>query len=313
MRILVTGAAGFIGSHVAEHFAAQGHAVRGLDALTDHYDPSIKRDNLAGLKATGVDVLRVDLADDPLTPVLRDVEAVYHLAAQPGLSSQTPHRVFVRNNVRATKRLVSAMDDHPTAKVFVFASSSSVYGVEANTPEEASLSPVSDYGKTKKRAEQVVRRHARRAQWDACILRLFSVYGPRERPDKLIPTAIRCARTGQPFPLYEGSEHHRRSFTYVDDVVEGFTAVLDRFSRCAGETINLGMPRSVSTLHVLKVVADAVGRPLCIRRESARSGDQRCTRARIEKARRLLGCSPATPLRDGIATEVAWMDRERIG
>lgn len=313
MRILVTGAAGFIGSHVAEHLAAQGHVVRGLDALTDHYDPSIKRDNLAGLKAKGVDVLRVDLADDPLTPVLRDVEAVYHLAAQPGLSSQTPSRVFVRNNVRATKRLVRAMDDHPTASALVFVSSSSVYGIEATTTEAAALAPVSDYGRTKKHAEQIVRRRARRAQWDACILRLFSVYGPRERPDKLIPTAIRCARSGQPFPLFDGSEHHRRSFTYIDDVVEGLATVLDRFSRCAGEAINLGMPRSVSTLHVLKRVADAVGRPLCIRREPARSGDQRCTRARIEKARRLLGFSPSTSLQDGIATEVAWMERERIG
>lgn len=313
MRILVTGVAGFIGSHVAEHLATQGHAVRGLDAVTEYYDPSIKRSNLAGLKAKGIDLLRVDLAEDPLTPVLQDIEAIYHLAAQPGLSSQTPQRAFVRNNVRATKRLVSALDDHPTAKAFVFASSSSVYGVKANTTEEASLSPVSVYGQTKKQAEQIVRHHARRAQWDACILRLFSVYGPRERPDKLIPTAIRCARTRRPFPLYEGSERHRRSFTYVDDVVEGMTATLDRFSRCAGETINLGRPTSPSTLQVLRRVADVAGGPLCIRREPARPGDQRCTRARIEKARRLLGVSPTTSLEDGIATEVAWMERERIG
>jgi len=313
MRILVTGAAGFIGSHLAEHLALRGHTIRGLDALTDHYDPSIKRANCALLKEKGVELRQIDLAVDPLPPVLQDVEAVYHLAAQPGLSAETSRCTFVRNNVRATRRLVSALEGHPTAKAFVFVSSSSVYGAEATGTEEAPLAPVSDYGCTKKRAEEIVREHARRAPWDACVLRLFSVYGPRERPAKLIPKALRCARTGRPFPLYKGSEHHRRSFTYVGDVVSGMEAVLDRFARCAGETINLGRPRSVSTAQVLRMVGDAAGRPLCIRREPARPGDQQCTRARIEKARRLLRFSPSTPLRDGIAAEAAWIERVGIG
>jgi len=158
-----------------------------------------------------------------------------------------------------------------------------------------------------------VRAQARREPWDACILRLFSVYGPRERSDKLIPKAIRCARTGTPFPLYEGSEAHRRSFTYVGDAVAGMTAALTHWPHCAGETINLGTPTTVSTLEVLDAVAEMVGRRLCIRRAPARPGDQRRTRAHIDKARRLLDFDPATPLRAGLAAEADWMRRMRSG
>lgn len=311
MEILVTGAAGFIGSHLAERLVQEGHTVRGLDCLTKYYDRSLKGANLSRLEALGVDVWQRDLAEDPLTDVVDGVEAIYHLAAQPGLSAQTPRSAFVRNNVRATERLLTAAADHPSLEAFVFTSSSSVYGADATGAEDAPLSPISTYGRTKCRAEQILRSHERHAEWAACIVRLFSVYGPRERPDKLFHKAIRCVRTGRPFPLYEGSGAHRRSFTYVDDAVDGLVAVLNRFRRCAGETINLGSPRAVSTRRALDVVTDVAERPLRIERAPARVGDQRHTRADIRKARRLLGVSPNTSLRAGVAAEMAWMEDAR--
>ena len=313
MRILVTGAAGFIGSHLAEALADRGHTVVGLDCLTGYYDRSQKRANRDRLAARGIETLALDLAKDPLGSAFAGIEAVYHLAAQPGLSLDTDRQAFVRNNVRATERLLDALLGHPTLEAFLFASSSSVYGAEATGAEDAPLSPTSVYGRTKRRAEEVVQKRAAKASWGACILRLFSVYGPRERPDKLIPKAIRCARAGAAFPLYGGSEAHRRSFTYVGDAVAGMVAALDRFPRCAGETINLGVPTAVSTLHVLETVAEVVGQRLCIRREPARPGDQQCTRARIGKARRLLDFAPTMSLREGLAATVEWMSEAQAG
>lgn len=307
MHVLVTGSAGFIGSHLAERLAAAGHAVTGVDALTPYYDRAAKRRNERALQERGVETLRLDLATDPLGPALTGVDAVCHLAAQPGLAPAMSPEVFRRNNVRATRRLTAALQRHPRLRAFVHVSSSSVYGADATAPEDSPLAPVSDYGRTKLQAERVVAAASTAAAWDACTVRLFSVYGPRERPDKLVHKAARCALTGEAFPLHRGSERHMRSYTYVGDAVRGIVQALRRFGRCAGETLNLGAPESASTAQVLDLVAGAVGRPLCIQRVPARAGDQRRTQARVEKARRLLGTVPSTPLREGIAAEVAWV------
>jgi len=295
MHILVTGAAGFIGSHLAERL------------LADYYDPARKRTRLRRLQEKGATTWTLDLATDALAPALHGVEAVYHLAAQPGLSANTPRSAFTRNNVRATERLLAALNNAPALRAFFYVSSSSVYGADATGREHTPPAPISAYGRTKLRAERAVRATADQASWDACVLRLFSVYGPRERPDKLIHKALRCARTGQAFPLYDGSEDHRRSFTYVGDVVNGLTAALRHFDHCRSETINLGAPTTASTQHVLDLVAEAVGRPLCIERVPPRAGDQRRTCAQIQKARRLLDFAPDTSLRDGIAAEADWL------
>ena len=313
MRILVTGAAGFIGSHLAERLLADGHSVVVLDALTDYYDPARKRARLRRLEKKGATVWTLDLATDALGPALHGVEAVYHLAAQPGLSADTPRSAFWRNNVRATERLLDALADQSSLRAFLQISSSSVYGADATGREHTSPTPISAYGRTKLRAERTVGAAASQAPWDACVLRLFSVYGPRERPDKLIHKALRCAQTGKAFPLYDGSEEHRRSFTYVEDAVDGLTAALRHFDRCQNETINLGAPTTASTQRVLDLVAAVVERPLCIDRVPPREGDQRRTCAQIQKARRLLNFSPDTSLRDGIAAEADWLARVPAG
>lgn len=307
MHIAVTGAAGFIGSHAAERLALDGHRVTGVDCFAPYYDLEQKRDNTSRLAELGIPVRKVDLATDPLAEVLAGVDGVVHLAAQPGLSPATERRAFVRNNVTATKRLVRAMEREPSVRVLVHASSSSVYGADATVPEDGPLHPASIYGRTKLASERIVRAASAEATWDACVVRLFSVYGPRERPEKLIPKAIRCALTGTAFPLFRSSERHRRSYTYVADAVDGLVAALHRIDRCAGHAVNVGTPTSVSTLDVLRCVAEVTGRPLCIDRVPPREGDQQRTEACIDKARRLLGVEPSTPLREGIAAEARWM------
>jgi len=206
MRILVTGAAGLIGSHLAERLASRGHSVVGVDCLTGYYDRSLKQSNFDRLSDKGVETRCIDLAEGDLRPALRGVKAVYHLAAQPGLSPKTLQSAFVRNNVRATEHLLPAASGHPRLEAFFFASTSSVYGAGATGQEGAPLSPTSTYGRTKLQAERTVRAFARGEPWHACILRLFSVYGPRERPDKLIHKALRCARTARPSPCTKGAK-----------------------------------------------------------------------------------------------------------
>lgn len=307
MQVVVTGAAGFIGSHLAERLARDGHHVVGIDNFAPFYDRSQKRRNAERLANLGITIHAADLVTDPLAPILSDVDALFHLAAQPGLSPSTTPEAFTRNNVRATERVVAHLDDHPTLRAFVYASSSSVYGADATVAEDGPLAPTSIYGETKLEGERIIDAASDHASWDACTLRLFSVYGPRERPDKLIPKAARCAIKCEPFPLFRGSEHHRRSFTYVGDAVDGLVAALDRFDQCAGETINVGTPRSVSTMEVLRCITDVVGRRLCIDRLPPREGDQQRTEARIDRARRLLDFEPRTSLLEGIRAEVDWI------
>lgn len=313
MNILVTGAAGFIGSHLAERLASLGHSVRGLDCLTDFYTRALKQLNVRDLEEQGVEVLGLDLAVDDLRSALRGVEVVYHLAALPGLSASTPFEVYARNNITATYRLIEAARESPSLRGFLNISTSSVYGTYATGPEISEPKPTSYYGVTKLAAEQLVLSYQRTFGFPACSLRLFSVYGPRERPEKLYSKLIRAILEDRDFPLYEGSEHHVRSYTYVADVVDGLVAALDYLERCLGEILNIGTDTTITTGEGIHIVEEIIGRRARIAHTPKRAGDQLQTHANIEKARRLLDYNPATGPREGLARQVEWYRRKVLG
>jgi nucleoside-diphosphate-sugar epimerase len=306
VRILVTGAAGFIGSHLAERLAALGHQVTGLDCLTDFYPRALKERNVQYLREQHVPVLPLDLAVDDLAGAVQNIEVVYHLAAQPGILASATLPTYLRDNVTATHRLLEAVKRSATLHAFVNIATSSVYGADATGDEETAPRPTSYYGVTKLAAEQLALAYQREQGLPACSFRLFSVYGPRERPDKLYPTLIRALLADQPFPLYQGSEQHLRSYTYVGDIVDGLIAPLSMFDRCVGEIFNLGMDTPISTGEGIRIVEDLVGRPAQIARQPRRAGDQTRTEANIAKARRVLGYNPSTTPQAGLAQTVAW-------
>lgn len=311
MKILVTGAAGFIGSHLAERLARDGHHVLGLDCLTDYYARALKTLNVEDIVARGVTFLPLDLAEDDLAEAVRGVDAIYHAAAQPGISATVPFQTYLRNNVTATYRLAQAARQNPALRCFVYISTSSVYGAEATGDETSEPKPTSYYGVTKLAAEQLVLAYNREWGFPACSIRLFSVYGPRERPEKLYPKLIRAILEDRAFPLYEGSEEHWRSYTYVDDSVDGMVAVLDNLERCRGEILNIGSDRAITTGEGIRIVEEIIGEKARIVSRPRRPGDQLRTEAHIEKARRLLSYNPTTTPREGLEKEVAWY-RQRI-
>jgi nucleoside-diphosphate-sugar epimerase len=306
MKILVTGAAGFVGSHLAERLGRLGHTVRGLDCLTDYYALSLKQLNVQDITSQGVEFSALDLAEDDLAPAVDGVDVVVHCAAQPGLSATSTFETYVRNNITATYRLLEAVQSSPTLRGLIYVSTSSVYGAIATGGEETEPRPTSYYGVTKLAAEQLALSYHRTGGVPACSLRLFSVYGPRERPEKLYSKLIRAILEDRAFPLYEGSEHHQRSYTYVGDIINGFAAVLENLDRCAGEIINVGTDATITTGQGIQIVEEIIGKRANIVRVPKRAGDQLKTEANIEKARRLFGYEPMTTPEEGLRAQVDW-------
>jgi UDP-glucuronate 4-epimerase len=313
MNILVTGAAGFIGSHLAERLVDLGHSVSGLDCLTDYYTLALKELNVQQLRARGVAVLPLDLAEDELHAALQKVEVVYHSAAQPGLSATSTFQTYVRNNITATHRLLEAVKGSSSLRAFVFLSTSSVYGAYATGNEQSEPKPTSAYGVTKLAAEQLVLSYQRALGLPACSLRLFSVYGPRERPEKLYAKLIRAIFHDEEFPLYEGSEHHRRSYTFVADAIDGLTAVLDHLDPCRGQILNIGTDASITTGEGIRILEEIIGHKARMIHYPPRPGDQLETRANIDKARRLLAYNPSTAPLDGLRAQVDWYREQILG
>ena len=313
MNILVTGAAGFIGSHLSERLMALGHNVRGLDCLTDFYARPLKDLNAQVVQQKGVTFLPLDLAQDDLSEAVHNVDVVYHSAAQPGISSTVTFQTYTRNNLTATYRLLEAVKHSPTLKGFINLATSSVYGFIATGNEETEPKPTSYYGVTKLAAEQLVLAYERDQGFPACSVRLFSVYGPRERPDKMYPKLIRCILEDRPFPLYDGSEKHLRSYTYIDDIVDGLVAVLHNLDRCIGEIFNIGTDTTITTGEGMTIVEEIIGKKAKIERKPKRSGDQLKTHANIEKARTILEYNPTTLPREGLTKEIAWYQQDILG
>jgi nucleoside-diphosphate-sugar epimerase len=312
MNILVTGAAGFIGSHLAVRLAEEGHRVLGVDSFNGYYDPAIKHANVDEVEAAGAEVQRLDLAADPLTEMMRGVDIVFHAAAQPGISATTSFETYLRNNVVATQRLLEAARRSDSIELFVNVSTSSVYGADASGSETTEPRPTSTYGVTKLAAEQLVMAAARDADFPGCSFRLFSVYGPRERPDKLIPILIRSLLERRPLPLFEGSEHHRRSYTYVEDIIDGLVSVLGQPAACHGQLFNLGNNQDISTGEIIRLTEEIVGREVEVEHKPRRAGDQLRTQADTGKASAILGYTPRVEPREGLRRTVAWFTKRHV-
>jgi UDP-glucuronate 4-epimerase len=306
MKIVITGAAGFIGSHLAERLAAKGHQVSGLDCYTDYYARWLKKLNADDVLAAGVKIEPLDLATADLWESVMDAEVVFHCAAQPGISGQTSYETYVRNNLTATYRLMEAVKNVKSLKCLVNMSTSSIYGTNATDSEDAPPRPTSYYGVTKLAAEQLALAYHREWKVPVCSLRLFSVYGPRERPEKLYPKLIGSIFGDRDFPLYGGSEDHLRGFTYIDDILDGCEAVLNNLDKCVGEIFNIGWDKEARTGDAIAIVEEIIGKKAKLVRTTPRHGDQIRTHANIEKARRVLGYEPRVSLREGLTAEVEW-------
>lgn len=307
MKILVTGASGFIGSHTCERLKSLGHDVIGLDNFNDYYSLELKQLNEKALNDKGVTIVKQDLRDSTFAEVLPDdINYIFHFAAQPGISSSSTFEDYFTNNIIATKNVIDYALTLKDFKLFVNIGTSSIYGLEATFAENVAPKPASHYGVTKLAAEQLVLQKSREKLFDSCSLRLYSVIGPRERPEKMYTKLIACAYNDTEFPLYQGSAVHLRSFTYVDDIVDGIVSVIGNESKVNGEIINLGSEVEHTTQEGIEAVQKVIGKSIKINHVTARAGDQLRTKANIDKAKELLDYNPQTTLLESVKQQVEW-------
>jgi UDP-glucuronate 4-epimerase len=295
VRFLVTGAAGFIGSHLAERLLADGHDVVGLDCFTDYYDPVLKEEN-----ARDLDVRRVDLAADPLD--FTGFDGVFHLAGQPGVRSfGDVFPLYLRHNVLATQRVLEAAA-RDGVKV-AFSSSSSIYGAAERypTPESTPPRPLSPYGITKLSCEHLAFAYAEAFGLDCVVLRYFNAFGPRQRPDMAFTRIASALAEARPFDLF-GDGDQSRGWTYVDDIVAGTIAALERGSG----TYNIGGAIEASMNEAIALLEQIAGRSLDVRRQPAVAGDQRRTAADTTRIRDELGWRPRVSFEDGLRAQWEW-------
>jgi nucleoside-diphosphate-sugar epimerase len=296
-RYVVTGAAGFIGSHLPESRLAAGHDVLALDAFTDYYDPARKEENAAAF-----DVRRVDLVSDPLEGLLDGAAGVFHLAGQPGTRSFGPvFADYLARNPLATQRL---FEEAARAGVpVVYASSSSVYGDAERypTPEDAELRPNSPYGVTKLACEALATAYERSFGLQAVGLRYFTVYGPRQRPDMAMTRIVEALAERRPFQVY-GDGSQSRSFTYVSDVVEATVAAL---AAPAG-IYNVGGGAEATLGEAIAILEGLAGRALDVEHLPAAQGDMRRTKADTTRIEQATGWQATTALEDGLRAQWDW-------
>jgi nucleoside-diphosphate-sugar epimerase len=311
MRILVTGAAGFIGSTLAEALVGAGHEVVGLDAFIDYYPRPMKEANLVGLLAApGFRFQELDLRTADLDPWLDAADAVVHEAAMAGLMrSWTDFELYASCNILATNRLIEAAQ-RAGVRRFVLASTSSVYGREAVGDEDHPLEPSSPYGITKLAAEKLVLAHAATSGFPGTIIRYFSIYGPRQRPDMAYHRFIEAMLDREPITVF-GDGEQSRSNTYIDDAVRGTIQALEHGA--VGGIYNIGGGRTITLNEAIGLIAGHLGVEPVIEREPARPGDQRHTSADIGRARAALGYAPTVEPSDGLARQVAWHVARRGG
>lgn len=306
LHVLVTGAAGFIGSHLVERLLAEGARVTGVDLFTDTYDPALKRANLARARDhERFRLLELDLAAADLA-ALPDVQAVFHQAAQPGVRASwgAEFAVYTHHNVLATQRLLERYR-HTGLDRFVYASSSSVYGDAERypTPEDLLPRPCSPYGVTKLAGEHLVLLYGRNFGLPVASLRYFTVYGPRQRPDMAFHRFCRAMLGGEPITVY-GDGRQSRDFTYIDDAVEANV----RAWRGAGPlaVYNVGGGSQVEVLEAVRIIERALGVRAEIRFEPRPPGDPLRTRADASRLGSELGFTPRMPVEQGLPRQAEW-------
>jgi nucleoside-diphosphate-sugar epimerase len=308
MKALVTGCAGFIGSHLSAALLDKGVTVVGIDCFTDYYPRPIKESNLAeNRRREGFRFTEARIQDADLPALLDGITHVFHLAAQAGVRKSwgRDFRTYTENNIEATQMLLEACVGGPLQK-FVYASSSSVYGDRVKIPmrEDALPQPVSPYGVTKLSAEQLCYLYFVNHGVPTVGLRYFTVYGPRQRPDMAFHKFIKAALSDQEIPLY-GDGEQTRDFTFVSDAVAATIGAGER--GVPGRAYNIGGGSRVSMNQVLAMIERAAGHPLRIRREGPQKGDMRDTYADTSLARADFGFSPKVSLQDGILAEYRWL------
>ena len=309
MNILVTGGAGFIGSHTVERLLDQGAAVTVLDEFNDYYDPAIKRANIAAMKGN-VKVAEGDLRDRPFVDRVFDegkFDSVIHLAARAGVRpSIDDPELYLGVNINGTYHLLEAAKRTGVPR-FVFASSSSVYGINKKVPfseEDLILNTISPYAMTKMAGEQLCSIFTNLCGIRTTCLRFFTVYGPRQRPDLAISKFTRLIDEGKPVPRY-GDGSTARDYTYVSDIVDGIMAA-SRYEGKLFDIFNLGGSQTTTLSGLITAVETALGKKAIIDQQPLQPGDVPLTYADVSKAGRLLGYAPHTPIQEGIPRYVEW-------
>jgi UDP-glucose 4-epimerase len=307
-NVIVTGAAGFIGSHLSERLLERGDRVLGIDCFTDYYSRFLKERNLAGLKEhAGFEFLEADLNEADLPTLLEGREIVYHLAAQAGVRASWGQEfdTYIRCNIRATQRLLESMKGHPGTKL-VYASSSSVYGKTTTlpTPEEMILRPNSPYGATKAHGEHLCELYRENWGLDYVALRYFTVYGPRQRPDMGFHKFIRAILEDRPLYIF-GDGSQSRDCTYVGDIVEATIQSGD--TRTKSQVFNVGGGSRRPLKDVLEILQEVLGKRAKIEYTDPERGDVPHTHAVISRAREEFGYNPRTPVEEGLRLEARWL------
>lgn len=308
MKIIVTGAAGFIGSQLCRRLLQEGYSVTGIDCFTDYYPLWIKKKNIESLlKAKHFKLIPKDLDTLSLKKILRSADAVFHLAAQAGVRASWGQNfsVYMKNNVQVTQKLLEAAKDVPLQKI-VFASSSSVYGLTPDLPmaETSLLRPFSPYGVTKLAAEQLSFLYFKNYGVPTVSLRFFTVYGPGQRPDMAFHKFFKAIMENQKITVF-GDGRQTRDFTYIDDIIEANVAALNKGR--AGEVYNIGGGHRETLDHLFPLFEKICQRSVRIRWVEEQKGDVLHVFAKIDKARKDLAFEPRMTLEEGLRREWEWI------
>ncbi len=312
MTYLVTGAAGFIGSHLCRRLLQDGANVLGIDSFTDFYPKWIKESNLRPLlKQKNFEFLPEDILGLDLTKIMERIDAVFHLAAQPGVRTSWGENfsIYTKNNIEATQRLLEAVKLGPMKKI-IFASSSSVYGSCPHLPmdETSPLHPFSPYGVTKLAAENLCFLYYKNYGIPCVSLRFFTVYGPGQRPDMAFHKFFKAIAQDKEIIVF-GDGQQTRDFTYIDDIIEANVSSIENGK--AGEIYNVGGGTRRKLADLFPLFEETCQKKVRVKHREGQKGDVRHTFADISKAKRDLGYLPRTSLEDGLKEEWAWMQTIR--